>query len=88
MEGKDSRSRATSTAEPAGGPGRRRGKGVVDANLRVLGVTGLRVADASVFPCIPSGPIAATCMAVGEAAFRLLMHEDKRWVRHNGKEED
>lgn len=45
---------------------------VVDTHLRVRGVIGLRIADASVFPSIPSGPIAATVMAVAEAAAELL----------------
>jgi hypothetical protein len=45
---------------------------VVDSELRVKGVLGLRIADASVFPSIPSAPIAAVCMAVGEAAAEFL----------------
>jgi len=40
-------------------------KGVVDVYLRVSGAEKLRIADASVFPSIPSAPIAATCMAIG-----------------------
>jgi choline dehydrogenase-like flavoprotein len=47
---------------------------VVDYKLRVLGVNGLRVADASVMPHIPSGPISATCMAMGAACAEFL-HE-------------
>jgi choline dehydrogenase-like flavoprotein len=47
---------------------------VVDYKLRVLGVSGLRVADASVMPHIPSGPISATCMAMGAACAEFL-HE-------------
>ena len=46
---------------------------VVDDELRVLGVKRLRVADASVMPHIPSGPVAATCMAVGVAAFEFIV---------------
>jgi choline dehydrogenase-like flavoprotein len=45
---------------------------VVDSELRVRGVLNLRVADASVFPAIPSGPTSATCMAVGEVNYHLL----------------
>jgi hypothetical protein len=46
---------------------------VVDSKLRVRGVLNLRVADASVFPMIPSGPTSAICMAVGEAAGRFIL---------------
>ena len=46
---------------------------VVDAQLRVKGVRGLRIADASVFPAITSGPIAATVMAVGYGAAELIL---------------
>lgn len=53
--------------------------GVVDESLRVLGVECLRIADASVFPWIPSGPIAATAMAVGvNAAHLILQSYDER----------
>ncbi|CAA7266836.1 unnamed protein product [Cyclocybe aegerita] len=40
--------------------------GVVDSNLRVYGVQGLRVCDASVFPSIISGHTAGACFAVAE----------------------
>jgi choline dehydrogenase-like flavoprotein len=46
--------------------------GVVDPELRVHGVTGLRVADASVFPRIPHGNTHAPTVAVGERAADLL----------------
>ena len=46
---------------------------VVDARLRVHGVEGLRVADASIFPTIPSGNINAPAMMVGERAAALMM---------------
>jgi len=44
---------------------------VVDARLRVHGIAGLRVADASVMPVVPSGNTNAPCVMVGErvAAF-------------------
>ncbi|KAF9560497.1 alcohol oxidase [Agrocybe pediades] len=40
--------------------------GVVDSNLKVYGVKGLRVCDASVFPSIISGHTAGACFAVAE----------------------
>lgn len=46
---------------------------VVDAQLRVRGVDGLRVADASVFPTIPSGNTNAPAIMVGERASDLIM---------------
>lgn len=46
--------------------------GVVDANLRVHGVSALRVADASVFPSIPHGNTHAPTVMVGEKASDLL----------------
>ncbi|HET7689202.1 MAG TPA: GMC family oxidoreductase N-terminal domain-containing protein [Nocardioidaceae bacterium] len=46
--------------------------GVVDAELRVHGVTGLRVADASVFPTITHGNTHAPTVMVGEKAADLI----------------
>eukprot|EP00048_Salpingoeca_helianthica_P016693 m.233669 g.233669 ORF g.233669 m.233669 type:complete len:617 (-) comp19258_c0_seq1:26-1876(-) len=45
---------------------------VVDSHLRVIGVHGLRVADASVFPRITSGNTNAPAIAVGEMAAALV----------------
>ncbi|MEW2383581.1 GMC family oxidoreductase N-terminal domain-containing protein [Micromonospora sp. NPDC047707] len=45
---------------------------VVDAELRVLGVDGLRVADASVMPRLVSGNPNAATIAIGEKAADLL----------------
>ena len=45
---------------------------VVDTQLRVRGVEGLRVADASIFPTIPSGNTNAPAIMVGERAADLL----------------
>ena len=67
---------AASASEPSG-KRLRRSTAVVDPELRVYGVSGLRIADASVFPAIPSGPIAAVCMAVGEGAARLLLRDQQ-----------
>ena len=40
--------------------------GVVDSELRVYGVDGLRVADASVLPVVPHGNTHAPTVMVGE----------------------
>ena len=45
---------------------------VVDDNLKVHGIKGLRVADASIFPTIPSGNTNAACIMVGEKAAELI----------------
>jgi choline dehydrogenase len=45
---------------------------VVDADLRVRGVAGLRVADASVMPRIVAGNTNAACVMIGERAADLV----------------
>ncbi|GLE51083.1 GMC family oxidoreductase [Mycobacterium montefiorense] len=45
---------------------------VVDSELRVYGVAGLRVADGSVMPSIPSANTAATVYAIAERAAELI----------------
>ncbi len=45
---------------------------VVDERLRVHGIEGLRVADASIFPTMPSGNTNAPAIMVGEKAADLL----------------
>lgn len=45
---------------------------VVDSELRVHGIGGLRVADGSVMPSIPSGNTAATVYAIAERAAELV----------------
>ena len=45
---------------------------VLDPRLRVRGIDGLRVADASVFPLIPGGNTAAPTMMVAERAADLI----------------
>jgi len=45
---------------------------VVDERLRVHGIDGLRVADASIFPTMPSGNTNAPAIMVGEKAADLL----------------
>jgi choline dehydrogenase len=45
---------------------------VVDGELRVHGITGLRVADASVIPLIPNANPNATVLAIAERAAELI----------------
>jgi choline dehydrogenase len=45
---------------------------VVDTELRVRGLAGLRVADASVMPVIPNAPLSATVLAIAEKAADLI----------------
>jgi len=45
---------------------------VVNHQLRIHGITGLRVADASVMPVIPNAPLHATVLAIAEKAADLI----------------
>ena len=45
---------------------------VVDARLRVRGIDGLRIADASVMPCITSGNTNAPTLMIAERAAEWL----------------
>ena len=46
---------------------------VVDPQLRVYGVTGLRVADASIMPTVPGGNTNAASIMIGEKAADLVL---------------
>jgi choline dehydrogenase len=46
---------------------------VVDAELRVQGIDGVRVADASVMPTVPSNNTVATVYALAERATELIV---------------
>jgi len=54
-----------------------RTQNVVDERLHVHGIQGLRVADASIFPTIPTGNTNAPSILVGEKASEILL-EDAR----------
>ena len=54
---------------------------VVDERLRVHGVAGLRVADASIFPTIPSGNTNAPAIMVGERAAAFALEDARRGDR-------
>jgi len=47
---------------------------VVDMRLRVHGINGLRVIDASVMPSIPSNNPVATVYAIAERSADLIRH--------------
>lgn len=50
---------------------------VVDAQLRVHGLSGLRVADASIMPTVIGGNTNAPCMVIGEKCARVILTSAK-----------
>ncbi|PWV98234.1 choline dehydrogenase [Hoeflea marina] len=71
----DIRARTSTVFHPCGtcGMGADPVTSVVDARLRVHGIEGLRVADAAIFPVIPSGNLNAPSMMVGEKAAEMIL---------------
>jgi choline dehydrogenase len=51
---------------------------VVDARLRVHGVPGLRIADASVMPCITSGNTNSPTLMIAERAAEMMLADAQR----------
>ena len=50
---------------------------VVDGQLKVYGVDGLRIADASILPRVTTGNTMAPCVIIGERAAQILQTEHK-----------
>lgn len=51
---------------------------VVDDRLRVHGITGLRVADASIMPTLTSGNTALPCMMIGEKCAQMVLADARQ----------
>jgi choline dehydrogenase len=50
---------------------------VVDSELKVITINGLRIADASVIPVIPNANIYWPCLMIGERAAQIILSD---WI--------
>jgi choline dehydrogenase len=68
--------RVASTIYHPGGTCRmgRNAEAVVDPQLRVRGIDGLRVADASIMPTVVNAQTHAACVMIGEQASKILLY--------------
>jgi choline dehydrogenase len=72
----DIRGRGVSNLHPVGTCGMGQGPGaVVDARLRVHGMAGLRVVDASIMPVIPAGNTNAPTIMIAEKASDMIQQD-------------
>ena len=72
----DTRERGISNLHPVGTCGMGRGPmAVVDPRLRVHGLSGLRVADASIMPVIVAGNTNAPSIMIGEKAADMMLQD-------------
>ena len=53
-------------------------RAVTDARLRVRGISGVRVVDASIMPAVASGNINAAVIAVAEKGADLVLEDASR----------
>jgi choline dehydrogenase len=76
----DFRARAATVYHPVGTcrMGRTPSDSVVDARLRVHGIEGLRVVDASVFPSVTSANTNAPTLMVAQKAADMILSDSQR----------
>lgn len=85
----DFRERCGSVFHPVGtcGMGPDASTSVVDTRLRVHGLKGLRVVDASIFPTITSGNTNAPTIMVAQKAADLILADNKKMERRDAHQE-